>query len=450
MLPTVYDISTKEIATIDIKNSLNDAIKKMQQLNLRTIVVKNNKKYHILTTSTLIDFKLQGTKLDQTLEELNLPLVKTIEKDMNILTVLNQVNSTNDYMVILDDNGNLLGIISYTDIINNVDPKILMQKQSIGTLILNYKATFIYQNSSAIEAIRLIKENHIDSLIIKDSQENHIGIFTTKDFVDILHNDLTLDAPISKYMTSPLITLVEDATISEALDFIKEKHFKRIVIVDKKDKVLGIISQKELLRVVYNKWIDIIKKEGTKISRANEELLKSKSKLEEIASLDFLTQIYNRQKFETFLEYEMKKQSRYNDGIFSLMIIDLDFFKDVNDNYGHLKGDYILQEIAKILTLCSRDTDIVARWGGEEFIILLPHTDINDAILVAEKLRATIENHIFDKNIKITCSIGVAHSHQHDDKDTIFKRADRALYKAKELGRNRVEIEILDKLKIQS
>lgn len=244
MLPTVYDISTKEIATIDIKNSLNDAIKKMQQLNLRTIVVKNNKKYHILTTSTLIDFKLQGTKLDQTLEELNLPLVKTIEKDMNILTVLNQVNSTNDYMVILDDNGNLLGIISYTDIINNVDPKILMQKQSIGTLILNYKATFIYQNSSAIEAIRLIKENHIDSLIIKDSQENHIGIFTTKDFVDILHNDLTLDAPISKYMTSPLITLVEDATISEALDFIKEKHFKRIVIVDKKDKVLGIISQK--------------------------------------------------------------------------------------------------------------------------------------------------------------------------------------------------------------
>lgn len=448
MLPTIYDISVKNIATIDIKNTLNDAIKKMSKLNLRTIVVVNNKKYHILTTSTLIDLKLQGVNLNQALEELNLPLVKSIEKDMNILTVLNQINSTSEYMVILDDKDNLIGIVSYTDIINNVDPKILMQKQTIGALILNYKATFIYENSSAIQAIKLIRENHIDSLIIKDSDEEHIGIFTTKNFVDILYKNENLEVPISKYMSTPLVTLSEDATISEALDFIKEKHFKRIVIIDKDEKVLGIISQKELLRVVYNKWIDIIKKEGTKISKANEELLKTKSKLEEIASLDFLTQIYNRQKFESFLEYEIKKQTRYKDGVFSLFIIDLDLFKDINDNYGHLKGDHILQEIAKILKLCSRDTDIVARWGGEEFVILLPHTDLNDAILVAEKLRSTIENHDFGSFINITCSIGISHSHNHDTKDTIFKRADKALYKAKELGRNRVEIETLDKLKI--
>ena len=447
MLPTAYDISIKDIATIGINNTLNEAIEKMFQLNLRTIVVIDKKKYRIITTSTLIDLKLQGEDLKQTLEKLNLPLVKTIEKDLSILSILNQINSTNEYMIILDEKEDLIGILSYTDIINNVDPKILMQKQTIGNLILNYKANFVYENSSTLEVIKLIKENNVDSLIIKDSDENHIGIFTTKDFVNIIHKNKELDIPIKEYMSSPLVTLHCDATISEAMDFIKEKHFKRVVIIDKDKKVIGIISQKELLRVVYNKWIDIIKKEGTKISKANEKLLKTKSELEEIASLDFLTQIYNRQKFEAFLEYEIKKHSRYEDGIFSLFLIDLDFFKEVNDNYGHLKGDFVLQEIAKILKICSRNTDLIARWGGEEFVILLPHTNIDDALLVAEKLRATIEQHNFD-NIQVTCSIGISHSHKNDTKETIFKRADRALYKAKELGRNRIEMEVFDKLKI--
>lgn len=448
MLPTVYDICIKDVAIIDISNTIGEAVEKMAKLDIRNIVVENNGKHHILTTSNLIDLRLQGKTSACKLNEVNLPFAKSVDKDLSILTILNQINSTSEYMVILDDNNNIIGIVSYTDIINNVDPKILMQKQAIGTLILNYKALFVYENSSVFETIRSMRKDNSDAVIIKDSNENHIGIFTTKDFVDIMNQENSLEKPVSKFMSSPLITLSEDETISTALDFIKEKHFKRIVIVDDQNRVSGIISQKELLRVVYNKWIEVIKKEGTKISKKNEELLRTKSKLEEIASLDFLTQIYNRQKFESFLEYEIKKHTRYEDEIFSLFILDLDFFKEVNDNYGHLKGDYILQEIAKILKLCSRDTDIVARWGGEEFVLLLPHTDIDDAILVAEKLRSTIENHNFDDILNITCSIGVSHSHHNDDKDTIFKRADKALYRAKELGRNRVEIEILDKLKV--
>jgi diguanylate cyclase (GGDEF)-like protein len=193
-----------------------------------------------------------------------------------------------------------------------------------------------------------------------------------------------------------------------------------------------------------NRMIDFIKEEGNRISKMNEELLSKATQLEEKASFDFLTKLYNRRKFNSFLEYEISKSNRYKEEIFSLLLVDIDYFKNVNDNYGHLVGDNVLQEVSKILTICSRDSDIVARWGGEEFILMLPQTNIEQAFFVAEKLRATIEKHKFDDVKHITCSIGVAQFHKNEDKETLFKRVDAALYKAKNSGRNRVELEHIE------
>lgn len=444
MIPTIYDIATKDIVTIGINKTLEDAINKIIEANLRTIVIVDEKKYHILDTSLLIDYKIDEVNLSTTLLELNLPIAKALNKDLNILNVLNQITSIEEYMVVLDEHHNLIGIISHTDILNNIDPVILMKKQTLATLILNYKVTITYKNSSTLLAIKEMKKSGNDAIIIIENDEKPIGIFSTKDFIDLVALDSDFSKPISTYMTSPIITLHENSTIEKALEFIKNKQFKRIVIVNDENKVAGVISQKELLRVVYNKWVDFLKEEGTRISKSNEKLLASKNQLEEIASVDFLTQIYNRQKFDTFLEYEINKIKRYQDSEFSILLVDLDFFKYINDEYGHLKGDMVLKEVAKILTLCSRDTDIVARWGGEEFVMLLPHTDIKGALLVAQKFRATVEGHKFEDNIKVTCSAGVSQFHNKDTKESLFKRADIALYKAKDLGRNRVEMEYME------
>ena len=444
MIPTIYDIATKDIVTIDINKTLEDAINKIVDANLRTIIIENEKKYHILDTSLLIDYKIDEVDLSSTLLELDLPIAKALNKDLNILNVLNQISSIEEYMVVLDKDHNLIGIISHTDILNNIDPAILMKKQTLATLILNYKVTITYKNSSTLLAIKEMKKSGNDAIIIIDNDEKPIGIFSTKDFIDLVALDSDFSKPISTYMTSPIITLHENSTIEKALEFIKDKQFKRIVIINDEDKVAGVISQKELLRVVYNKWVDFLKEEGTRISKSNEKLLASKNQLEEIASVDFLTQIYNRQKFDTFLEYEINKLKRYHDSEFSVLLVDLDFFKYINDEYGHLKGDMVLKEVAKILTLCSRDTDIVARWGGEEFVMLLPHTDIKGALLVGQKFRATVEGHDFEDKIKVTCSVGVSQFHNKDTKESLFKRADIALYKAKDLGRNRVEMEYLE------
>jgi diguanylate cyclase (GGDEF)-like protein len=445
MLPTIEDIAVKTIISIEIDKPLKEAIRKMVSSNHRNIVVieslpDNHKKFYLLTITDLIEYKLGNINEDVLLKDLTLSPAKILQRDLNILNVLNEVDATDKYMVIVEKD-ELIGILSYSDIINNIDPKILMKKQTIATLILQYKATTTYENTSTIQAIRLMKDNNSDSIIIIDDEHKALGIFTTKDFINLIHLNADLHKPISSYMTKPVCTLSENSTISEAIDFIRDKHFKRIVVTNENNEITGILTQKELLRIIYNKWIDFIKEEGNRISKINEELLSKANKLEEKASFDFLTKLYNRRKFNSFLEYEISKANRYKEQHLSLLLVDIDYFKNVNDTFGHLVGDNILQEVSKILTICSRDTDIVARWGGEEFILMLPQTNIEQAILVAEKLRATVEKHKFDEIKHITCSIGVAQFHRNEDKDTLFKRVDSALYKAKKTGRNKVEIE---------
>ena len=446
MMPTVEKISTKNVLTIDINSTLEDAVKKMASSNLRNIIVTENidnlQKYYLLTIDILIDFKLNNFNSNTILKELNLPKAKILKKDLNILNVLNEVNVNDKYMVIVDEN-KLIGILSYTDIINNIDPQILMKKQTIATLILQYKAITTYKDTSTIQTVQLMKNHDTDAVIIINDREEPIGIFTTKDLIMLINLNCDLNEPIKEFMTTPVLSLLDNSTISDAIDFIREKHFKRIVIINEINQVSGILTQKELLRIVYNKWIDFIKEEGNRISKINEKLLTTTSKLEEKASFDFLTKLYNRQKFDSFLDYEIKKSNRYETQSLSILLIDIDFFKNVNDNYGHLVGDQVLQEIAKILTVCSRDTDIVSRWGGEEFIVMLPSTNIEQAIFVAEKLRATIEKHKFEQVNHVTCSIGVSQHYKNQPKEEFFNKVDQALYSAKNNGRNRVEIEYI-------
>ncbi len=444
MLPTVDEIATKDVISIDITCSLENAIQMMAKEGHRNIVVVENieekHKYYFLCISDLIEYKIQNISEKTTLKELNLTKAKILKKGVNILSVLNEIDVTDKNMLVIDQK-ELIGIISYTDIINNIDPKILMKKQTIGNLILQYKAITTYENTSSNQVIKMMQENDTDAILITNDSLLPIGIFTTKDFIKILNLNLDLKNPIKEFMSQPVETLHNTATISDAIDFIRDKHFKRIVVTDDEDRVMGILTQKELLRIVYNKWIDFIKEEGNRISKINEQLLSNAVKLEEKASFDYLTKIYNREKFESFLNYEITIATRYTEENFCILLLDIDFFKNVNDTYGHLIGDHVLQEVAKVLTLCSRKSDVVARWGGEEFIMMLPKTNIEQAIFVAEKLRATIEKHKFEVVSHITCSIGVSQFHHSETKTELFKRVDDALYNAKKSGRNKVQLE---------
>jgi diguanylate cyclase (GGDEF)-like protein len=173
------------------------------------------------------------------------------------------------------------------------------------------------------------------------------------------------------------------------------------------------------------------------ISVVTSELEEANKELKRASSIDKLTQINNRLKLDEVLEYNFSISTRYKTGL-SILILDIDYFKEVNDQFGHLVGDVVLTELAGILKSCVRESDTVGRWGGEEFLVILPHTRLEDAKKVAEKIRAAVEKTDFPKAGHITCSIGAASFCEGDDSEKLLSRADMALYHAKSCGRNQV------------
>jgi len=169
-----------------------------------------------------------------------------------------------------------------------------------------------------------------------------------------------------------------------------------------------------------------------------QQQLKEKNKeLELISNTDRLTKIANRMSLENSLEHEFNRTKRYND-IFGIIIIDIDYFKKINDKYGHLVGDKFLIEFADTLKSNIRNTDIVGRWGGEEFIVLCPNTNEEGVTKLAKYLRKKVEDSEFSTVKNKTASFGVSVYKGDDLIDDIIKRADDALYIAKEKGRNQV------------
>lgn len=157
------------------------------------------------------------------------------------------------------------------------------------------------------------------------------------------------------------------------------------------------------------------------------------------ATSDPLTGIYNRSKLNIFLSHEIQEAYR-NESTFSVLFIDLDRFKQINDDYGHLKGDHILIDLTSVIRNNLRTSDIFGRWGGEEFLVILPNTDLPSAYLIAEKLRERIQQHDFTLQKSLTISIGIAQYDPLKSIEELIEMADQAMYQAKHQGRNKTII----------
>ena len=164
-----------------------------------------------------------------------------------------------------------------------------------------------------------------------------------------------------------------------------------------------------------------------------------KQKLHALAELDYLTQLYNRRGLALQMDDELNRIQRYGNSL-SFMLMDVDDFKQINDRYGHKHGDEFLKQLAQLLRSNIRRSDILARWGGEEFAVIMPEVGIENARQMAEKLRLLIQEHVFPEIGSMTVSIGVTQYQAGDGLDDLTLRADRALYRAKEHNKNRVEV----------
>ncbi len=166
---------------------------------------------------------------------------------------------------------------------------------------------------------------------------------------------------------------------------------------------------------------------------------RSKIAWKKLATTDKLTDCINRYAFEDILNREVERAKRYSYSL-SLIIFDIDNFKEINDNHGHLKGDEVLKLTANITRNHLRKTDFLCRWGGEEFLILATYTNKKQAFQLAERMRKAIESYDFGLPFRVTASFGVTDLEEDDDIDSLLARADKALYEAKKKGKNCVVV----------
>lgn len=251
------------------------------------------------------------------------------------------------------------------------------------------------------------------------------------------------------FFKSDIIELVHAEQEKIALK--KSNNMNNVLVIGGTLIVLAFI-----LSLVLSIWIKkkfylyekkIIRK-NTKLKELNELLEKkvkertikleaSNTKLDRLAKTDALTQIHNRYFFMECLDAEVKRYYRYY-SVFSLIMFDLDYFKQINDTYGHQKGDEILIEVSRLVKQSLRDSDSLFRFGGEEFMVILPHTQLNEAYEIADRMRLLIEKSDFGLQTPTTISVGVVAFTDGDSVDSVISKVDTLLYHSKDEGRNSI------------
>jgi diguanylate cyclase (GGDEF)-like protein len=225
-----------------------------------------------------------------------------------------------------------------------------------------------------------------------------------------------------------------DSDVIVMTGYSDDYSYEEVINIGASDFVIKPVRLEELLLRL---------KRVLKERELTKERIRMMEKLQKLAVTDGLTKLYNSRSFYSQLEMEVDRFNRYKHPL-ALLLLDLDHFKDYNDNYGHLEGDKVLVHFSRIIKSCLRANDTAYRYGGEEFTVILPETGGEEAGPVAQRIRAALEAERFSpvngKEVKITISIGVTEYQPQEELSTFIQRADRAMYRSKQKGRNMVSM----------
>ena len=244
-------------------------------------------------------------------------------------------------------------------------------------------------------------------------------------------------ARIDREMQNHVSRMQESVEQAHDLNDLKSSINQRLQLIQ--ERLRGHRDETEKLVLGFEERIDLLNSRLGDMEQETADLRQCVEKARAEAFTDALTGLHNRHAFDSRLDEEFSRWNRYRNPL-CMIVVDVDHFKRVNDTYGHLAGDKVLQVIGSHLKRATRKVDFAARYGGEEFVILLPEVDLKGARAVAEKIRSAIEEkpfHSGNNRVNITVSCGVASFRDGDGRKTPFERADEALYLAKRGGRNR-------------
>ena len=317
------------------------------------------------------------------------------------------------------------------------------------------KILYVEDNKDSREALYGLLENFFSDITLAFDGIDGLEKFKSGNF-DLIITDLKMPKMSGLEMMQAIRDIDDDIPLIVSTAHQDQEFLMGCIELGVNGYLLKPINHKQLTRAI--KYICgrlYYIQENKKYETSLEELVKERTKeleaaqkeLTLMANRDPLTNLYNRRYFNDVSTTLLSLASREKDGL-SLLMIDIDKFKAVNDTYGHLVGDVVLKELAFVLLKITRTSDLIIRFGGEEFLILLPHTHLKGAQKIAEKIRNRVKNleiplkDSIDKVVKFTVSIGVTECYCDDDKDidTIVRRADEAMYEAKHYGRDRIVI----------
>lgn len=435
--PKVSDIAHMGVVVASGEITVVEAVNLMERHQLSNIIFENAQGHGLFTVEDLLQFRRNdgdfSARLNQQMFQ-QLRYIRADEDVVGVMSILDEIQSR--YLGVLDNNEKLCGIVSYADVLLSVDPSFVIDRRTIGEFI-HLGQVAIVSPATKTEDVLLQFVRAEDALLIGD-KDGLIGILTAKDAIRIIRDKSDTSAPVSRYMTTPLSTMKHNATLREALEYLQKKKFKRAIVVDKQNHLVGVVTQKDLISFAYGRWTELLKLHASQMSELVGKLEEKNARLERDSLTDTLTGIGNRRKINKAIEAEIGRYYRHKSSPFSIMFLDIDFFKKINDGHGHMVGDEILKCLCAAVDKELRVTDVFARWGGEEFLILLPATGINAAQGLAERIRKKIANTSCD-GIQFTVSIGVGEYSSNESIDDLIQRVDVALYAAKNSGRNCVQ-----------
>lgn len=434
--PTLRLIATTNVITVEIHQSIQDALDQMHLHNHRSIVVVNKTLHYIITTKDIIRLKLEGVSFSTPLSQVDLRVLPLIDKESNIINALNLTNDVDEHICVCNTDGSLYGLVTNSDIVASVDPQVILESLQIATIFeKKYGYKSFSPQAEMSEVLEFMKDSLSDCVIIQE-QGKAVGILTSKDVIRFIGEGCCPSIRISEVMSSPVEMLSERSTIHEGLEYLRKGNYKRIVVTNDEGNVVGIVTQQDLISRTYLKWSQLMQDHFKQFEEITQLLQQKNRHLTQLATKDALTQIHNRHMFSEIFNQELSIAKRQASNL-SLMMIDLDHFKMINDTYGHNIGDYVLKHFVELVSKTIREADSFARWGGEEFVLLLRNAGCDEAYGVGEKIRHMIESQVFDEVGVVTCSIGIAEVYPDDSLTSAVERADNALYAAKDTGRNK-------------
>lgn len=558
-LNKVCSIMSRDVITLEPKESLRSALEKMNLNKVSCVVVAEGKKpVGILTERDIIQLIHHNIDFDVTelMSVMKSPVIAVSEEtDIPEAANLMEINDLRR-LVVVDGEHNIIGIITQTDVIKTLSIDYFVSFRKAEN-IMTRNIISIEREDSLLKAIELMSKNHVSCvLVIEDNKL--AGIITERDITKAIAENRVLNN-IEGIMTSPVFTVNKDTNLYDATRLMEENRLRRVVVVDSEGNVVGIVTQSDIVRNLKTDYVELLKKILKDKSRAlvesevkyrtlvehslegimiiqdglikfvnptllkilnyeEEEIVgkdilrfsypddreliseslskfsdnqgvrslsefrmmhkngegiymevlstliqyegkpailttlrditdrkKAEAELKRLVITDDLTGLFNQRYFYIQLAREVERAKRHNRPL-SMFLVDIDLFKDFNDTYGHWEGDYVLKRIGEILMRNVREIDMAFRYGGEEFVIVLPETGREDAIIVAERIRNAVAQTVFypftldgqPDIVSTTVSIGVTEFHPDDDVKSFLKRVDIALYHAKRSGRNMV------------